>query len=45
MGWVTDLPLGVAHPMNGDSVVLQHMEITMDFRTPEHDLIIVQELP
>jgi hypothetical protein len=44
-GWVGDLPLEVAHPGNGDFVVLQHLDITIDYRASEHDRIIVQELP
>jgi hypothetical protein len=44
-GWVGDLPLEVTRPGNGDSIVLQHLDITLDCHAPEHGRIIVQELP
>jgi hypothetical protein len=44
-GWVGDLPPKVARPENGDSIVLQHLDITLDCRALEYDRIIVQELP
>jgi hypothetical protein len=39
------LPLEVVHPGNADSIVHQHLDIMLDYRALEYDLIIVQELP
>jgi hypothetical protein len=43
LGW--DLSLEVARPRNSDSIVLQHLDITLDCRALEYDRITVQELP
>jgi hypothetical protein len=32
----------VTRPMNGDYVVLQHLDITLDCRSLEHDNIVVE---
>jgi hypothetical protein len=38
--WVGDFPLEDARPGNGDYVVLQHLDIMLNFRAPEHDLML-----
>jgi hypothetical protein len=43
-GWVGDLPIEVSCPWNGDSIVLQHLGIMLDYHVSEHDLIVVQVL-
>jgi hypothetical protein len=40
VSWVGDFPLEDARPGNGDYVVLQHLDIMLNFRAPEHDLML-----